>query len=79
MKLLKFYKESCPSCVLVTQYLNSKGIEHEAVNPFENPDVASNFEFMSVPVTFLLDDEGKEVKRSTGYNPAELDAMIAQL
>ncbi|TWK39152.1 hypothetical protein CHCC20368_2699 [Bacillus licheniformis] len=34
---------------------------------------------MGVPVTILLDGEGKEVKRSSGFKPNELDELIFKI
>lgn len=79
MKLLKFYKDSCPSCVLVTQYLDSKGVQCESINPFEQPEYGARYNLMSVPVTILLDENDNEVLRSNGYVATQLDEMIAQL
>ncbi|RNB59381.1 glutaredoxin family protein [Brevibacillus gelatini] len=79
MKLLKFYKDNCPSCVLVTQFLDSKGVKYESINPFEQPQYAVHYGLMSVPVTILLDDNGEEAKRSVGFKPAELTEMINKL
>lgn len=79
LKLLKFYKDSCPSCVLVTQYLDSKGVRYESINPFEQPEYGARYGLMSVPVTILLDENGNEIQRSNGYVPPQLDQLIAQL
>jgi thioredoxin 1 len=49
------------------------------VNPFDFPNLAAQFGIASVPVTILLDDEGNEIQRSTGYKPDELNEMISKL
>lgn len=79
MKLLKFEKENCPSCQMVDNFLQANNIEAVKVNPFDKPDLAVKFAISSVPVTILLDDKGNEVQRSIGYNPSELEEMIAKL
>lgn len=79
MKIIKLYQPSCSPCQMVTQFLESQNVEHEAINVLENPDVAVKYGIMSTPVTILLDDKGNEVKRSTGYNPSELEEMISKL
>lgn len=79
LKLLKFYKDNCSNCVLVTQYLDSKNVQYDSINPFEQPKYGANYEIMSVPVTILLDENGSEVKRSVGFKPTELDSLIEQL
>ncbi|MGG2096036.1 glutaredoxin domain-containing protein [Bacillus sp. S13(2024)] len=45
MKLLKFSKENCPACMKVEMLLKSSEIEdYEEVNPFENPNLAVNYQ-----------------------------------
>jgi thioredoxin 1 len=78
-KLLKFEKENCPACTMVENFLTDKNVEVEKVNPFEQPKLAAKFMISSVPVTILLDDEGNEIQRSRGFNPAELEQLISQL
>ncbi|ATF13524.1 thiol reductase thioredoxin [Brevibacillus brevis X23] len=79
MKIIKYEKENCTPCSQVSQYLDSKGIEFERINPFEKPELAIKDEVFSVPVTFLVDEDGNRVKRSVGFQPTELDEMIEQL
>ncbi|MGG2091361.1 thioredoxin [Bacillus sp. S13(2024)] len=80
MKLLKFSKENCPACMKVEMLLKSSEIEdYEEVNPFENPNLAVNYQIQSVPVTILLDDNGKEVQRSIGFKPDELEEIVSKL
>lgn len=79
VKLLKFEKQACPACTKVENFLNDKGVKAEKVNPFDNPKLAASFMISSVPVTILLDDEGNEIQRSRGFNPAELEEIISKL
>lgn len=78
-KLIKFEKENCPACTMVENFLNANEVDVEKVNPFENPKLAAKFMISSVPVTILLDDEGNEIQRSRGFNPAELEEIITKL
>jgi thioredoxin 1 len=78
-KLLKFEKENCPACTMVENFLTDKNVEVEKVNPFEQPKLAAKFMISSVPVIILLDDEGNEIQRSRGFNPAELEEIVSQL
>jgi thioredoxin 1 len=64
---------------MVTNYLQNKGIDVENINAFDDPDKASEFGIMSVPVVILLDDDGNEITRSIGFKPNELDEIIQQL
>jgi SPBc2 prophage-derived thioredoxin-like protein yosR len=78
-KLIKFEKENCKPCEFVTQYLNSKGVEFEAINAYNDPMRASKMKVRSVPTLMLIDTEGNEIKRIVGYNPQEIDLMIEEL
>lgn len=85
MKLLKFEKASCRPCAQVSGHLQENGIdlkEVQIVNPFGNAEggkLALQYNIgMQVPVTILLDDNGKEITRTNGFNEDELDAIIVQ-
>lgn len=78
-KLVKYEKDNCQPCALVSQFLDNKGITYERINVFENPDQAIAAGIMSVPVTILLDDNGKKVGESIGFKQAELENLILQL
>ncbi|QDP39216.1 thioredoxin domain-containing protein [Radiobacillus deserti] len=79
MKILKFEKDNCPSCNMVEVFLSQHDhIQVEKVNPFEAPKMATSYQIASVPVTILLDDNGQEVKRSIGYKPEELEAIVSE-
>ncbi|ARC58834.1 Thioredoxin [Bacillus licheniformis] len=79
MKLIKLEQPSCTPCQLVSNYLKEKGIEFEAIDVTVRPEVAAEYGVMGVPVTILLDGEGKEVKRSSGFKPNELDELIFKI
>lgn len=78
-KLIKFEKDNCKPCEFVTQYLNDKGVEFEAINAYNEPMKASKMKVRSVPTLMLLDNEGNEIKRIVGYNPQEIDQLIEEL
>ena len=78
-KLIKFEKDNCKPCEFVTQYLNDKGVEFEAINAYNDPMRASKMKVRSVPTLMLLDAEGNEIKRIVGYNPQEIDLLIEEL
>lgn len=79
MKLIKFASPNCTPCEMVDSYLKEKGVQYKSYIAIDNPDKAANFDIMSTPVTILLDDEDKEVSRSIGFKPPELDNLIEQL
>ena len=75
MKIIKFEKPNCVPCTMVQNLLDDKGVKVEKINPFDNPDEAIKYQIGSVPVVILL-DEDKELKRSIGYKPEELEEII---
>jgi thioredoxin 1 len=79
MRLIKLEKYNCPSCQMVSNFLNNANVKYKAINVEDNPKVASEYGVMGVPVTILLDDEGNEIQRSIGYKPNELQEMISKL
>ena len=79
MRLIKLEKYNCPSCETVSNFLNNVNVEYTAINVEDNPEVASEYGVMGVPVTILLDDKDNEIQRSIGYKPDELNEMIAKL
>lgn len=78
-KLIKFEKDNCKPCEMVSDYLSSKNVEFEAINAYDNPMKASKMKVRSVPTLMLLDNEGNETKRIVGYNPQEIDQLIEEL
>lgn len=78
-KLIKFEKDNCKPCEMVSDYLSSKNVEFEAINAYDNPMKASKMKVRSVPTLMLLDNEGNEIKRIVGYNPQEIDQLIEEL
>lgn len=75
-RLLKFEKPiGCVPCTMVQNFLNEKGIAADRINPFENPELAGNFNIGSVPTLILLDEDGNEVMRSVGYVQEDLDQL----
>ena len=79
MRILKLEQPGCTPCTFVSNFLNDKGVEFEVVDVTEQPEVASQYGVMGVPVTILLNDEGKEVQRSVGFKPDELENIVAKI
>lgn len=76
-RIIKFEKNDCAPCEQVSQYLDSKGIQYETVNPFDEPELAVKFKVRTVPTVIVLD--GDDVKfRVIGFKPEELDQAVAQ-
>ncbi|QHF58019.1 prophage-derived thioredoxin-like protein [Bacillus subtilis] len=64
---------------MVSYYLEQADIQFEIVDVTQEPEVASRFGVMGVPVTILLNDQGEEVNRSVGFKPNELDELLKEL
>ncbi|AUS16027.1 thiol reductase thioredoxin [Bacillus velezensis] len=79
MRLIKLEQPNCNPCKTVSNYLNDAGVEYEIVDVTQKPEVAAQYEVMGVPVTFLLNEQGEEVKRSIGFKPNELDELLKEL
>lgn len=79
MRLIKLEQPNCNPCKMVSNYLNDAGVEYETVDVTQKPEVAAQYEVMGVPVTFLLNELGEEVKRSIGFKPNELDELLKEL
>lgn len=77
-KIVKFEKEDCNPCVMVSRFLENKNIAFEAVNPFNSPEMAMKHKIRSVPTTILVDGS-EELVRIVGYDPEKLNTMVAQL
>ncbi|ASZ03861.1 MULTISPECIES: thioredoxin family protein [Bacillus] len=78
MRLIKLEQPNCNPCKMVSNYLNEAGVEYETFDVTQKPEVAAQFEVMSVPVTILLNEQ-EEVKRSVGFKPEELDELLKGL
>jgi thioredoxin 1 len=83
MELIKFEKDNCGPCTMVSNYLDENKVSYKTFNPFnggEDARLAAKYQIgMTVPVTVLVDEAGEKVELSRGYKPPELDALIAQL
>jgi len=74
IRVIKFEKDNCAPCNMVSEFLDNKGVSYEKVNPFENPDVAVQFRVRSVP-TVIVTKGNEEVTRIIGFKPDELLAI----
>ncbi|MCY9156341.1 thioredoxin family protein [Bacillus haynesii] len=79
MRLIKLEQPNCNPCKMVSNYLEQADIQFETVDVTQEPEVASRFDVMGVPVTILLNDHGEEVNRSVGFKPKELEELLKEL
>ncbi len=77
-KLIKFEKNDCNPCNMVSEILDKKGVSYEKINPFDNPEMAIKFKVRTVPTVILLEKD-EEVKRTIGYNVEELNEIVELL
>jgi len=71
MRLLKFQASWCHSCKMLSKTMES--INHPLIESKQEIDIDEDMEkarqygIRGVPTLILVDDEGKEVKRQSGY------------
>lgn len=77
-KILKFGKKGCAPCEQVEALLKKRQVEYESVDPFETDDfeMVLKYDIKTVPVTFLLDEEGNILQRKNGFNEKALNFLI---
>lgn len=77
-KIIKFEKKDCNPCQMVSAWLDAREIEYERIDAFDNPMAAAEMKVRSVPAVILVEDE-KEIKRSTGFKPQELEELVKEI
>lgn len=77
-KIIKFEKKDCNPCQMVSAWLDTREIEYERIDAFDNPMAAAEMKVRSVPTVILVEDE-KEIKRSTGFKPEELEELVKEI
>lgn len=79
MKVLKFYADYCVPCKAVGLNLKNANLPVEImeIDAEDNEDMVREYGIRSVPVTVLLDDAGKDVKRWIGvFDVNEIKRLI---
>ena len=77
-KIIKFEKNDCNPCAMVSEFLDKKGVEYERINAFDNPEMAMKFRVRTVPTVILMENDA-EVKRVMGFKMEELNEMASEL
>ena len=77
-KLVKFEKDGCNPCGMVSDWLDQRNVEYEKVNAFDDPMRAAQAKVRSVPTLILMED-GVEIARTVGFKPDEIEKLVEQL
>lgn len=77
-RIIKFEKNDCNPCAMVSEFLDRKGVEYERINAFDNPEMAMKFKVRTVPTVILMENDA-EVKRVMGFKMEELNEMTLEL
>ena len=77
-KIIKFEKNDCNPCAMVSEFLDRKGVKYERINAFDNPEMAMKFRVRTVPTVILMENDA-EVKRVMGFKMEELNEMASEL
>lgn len=77
-KIIKFEKNDCNPCAMVSEFLDKKGVKYERINAFDNPEMAMKFRVRTVPTVILMENDA-EVKRVMGFKMEELNEMTSEL
>ena len=77
-KIIKFEKNDCNPCAMVSKFLDKKGVKYERINAFDNPEMALKFRVRTVPTVILMENDA-EVKRVMGFKMEELNEMASEL
>lgn len=75
MKIIKFEKDNCTPCTLVSNYLDTFSVEYEKINPFNNPELAVKYKVRSVPTVILIYRD-MELERVVGFKEEDLKILI---
>lgn len=73
-KIIKFEKPNCQPCVAVGEILDEMNLTYEAINPFDQPDLAAKYRIRTVPTVVVLNGD-QEVKRIVGVDSTQLKAL----
>jgi len=75
MKVLKFYADWCAPCKAQTKVIEQAKdkikTKIEEVDIDNNIFLATQFNVRGVPIMVMVDDDEKEIKRISGFQPEE--------
>lgn len=76
-RIIKFEKQDCAPCKMLSEYLDNNGVSYERINAFDRPELAAKFRVRSLPTLIVLDQD-QEVARSIGFKVDELKKLLAE-
>ena len=71
MKVLKFFTEFCSPCRTMSVQLAELGFNVESVDATKNRDLVEKYSVMAVPTLIKIDEDGNEIARLRGAQPAD--------
>lgn len=81
--ILQFSASFCQPCKTATKYIESVGCKDKVhyidVTESDNELLGKEYNVKNVPTFILLDINGKEVERFTGFDKIKLDNLLRKL
>ena len=71
MKILKFFGTWCNPCKALSKAFEDAKIEHQDIDVDENEELADKYHVKSIPTVIVLNNEGEELGRFTGFRNKE--------
>lgn len=72
-------KDGCVPCQIVGNMLDDRNIQYEVINILEHDDLREKYSIQGVPVLILLNDDGVEIDRVSGFNPLKIESLLSKL
>lgn len=71
----------CNPCQQAKRYIKSIGAEDKIayIDVEENEALVGEYKIRNLPTFILLDFDGKEVERFTGFDKAKIDALLEKI
>ena len=79
--ILQFSASFCNPCNQAKRYIKSIEAEDKIayIDVEENEALVSEYKIKNLPTFILLDFDGKEVERFTGFDKVKIDALLAKI
>ena len=71
----------CNPCQQAKRYIKSIGAEDKiaSIDVEEHEALVGEYKIRNLPTFILLDFDGKEVERFTGFDKSKIDALLAKI